>query len=139
MIDIENDVIDKVGKAVREAHPGIWFAGEYVPTPAKFPAAMIHEADNHVFQRMRSSSGIENAVQVMFEARVFSDRNANKKSEAKAIMKTIDSTMLELGFTRTFVDQIPNLYETRIFQILARYEAIVGPDEDGKFLIYHNV
>ena len=137
MIDCENDVIDNVGTAVRTAHPGIWFAGEYVPTPASFPAAMIHEADNRVFEQMRTTN-IENAVRVMYEARAFSDKKSGKKAEARAIITTIDSEMQGMGFTRTFLDAIPNLQDASIFQYLARYEAIVAPGYDGKFLIYHN-
>ena len=138
MIDIENDVIDNVTAAVRAAHPGIWFAGEYIAAPAKFPAAMVHEADNRVFEQMRSSSGIENGVRVMYEARAFSDKATGKKAEARAIIKTIDDAMVAMGFTRTFLDAIPNLQEASIFQYFARYEAVVSPQYDGKFLIFHN-
>ena len=137
MIDIENDVIDNVAAAVRAAYPGIWFAGEYVPRPAKFPAAMVNEADNRVFERMRTTT-IENAVSVMYEARAFSNKQSGKKAEAKEIITTIDETMTAMGFTRTFLDQIPNLQDASIFQFLARYEAVVAPGYDGKFLVYHN-
>ena len=137
MINIENDVIDNVGAAVRAAHPGIDFTGEYVPAPASFPAAMIHEADNRVFERMRTEH-IENAVRVMYEDRAYSDKVTGKKAEAKAIITTIDDAMVAMGFTRTFLDAVPNLQDASIFQYLARYEAVVGPGNDGKFLIYHN-
>ena len=138
MIDIENDVIDNVGAAVRAAHPGIWFVGEYVPAPASFPAAMIHEADNRVFERVRSSSGLENGVRVMYEAQAFSNKTTGRKAEARAIIKTIDDAMTAMGFTRTFLDAVPNLQEASIFRYLARYEAVVSTEYDGKFLIFHN-
>ena len=40
MIDIENEVFDRVAKRVREQFPDIFVAGEYVSSPSSFPAAL---------------------------------------------------------------------------------------------------
>lgn len=133
MIDIENDVFDTVAKALRAAHAGIYVTGEYVPAPPKFPAVSIVEADNRVVTRMRTLH-IENAVSVMYEVNIYSNKASGKKSEAKAIAATLDAEFSRIGFTRTMKNQVPNLNDATIYRIVCRYEAIVDKD----FWIYHN-
>ena len=137
MIDIENDVYSQVASAVRNAHPGTSVSGEYIEVPSSFPAVTLAESDNRIFTQMRTTK-IENAVRVMYEARVWSNKAKGKKAEAKAIMDTVDSTMGSLGFTRTFRSQIPNLQQATIFQLISRYEAVVGPHGDNGYLIYQS-
>ena len=133
MIDLENDIYDYVAKALREAHSGIDVKGEYVDVPAKFPHVSIVEADNRVLQRMRTEN-IENACSVMYEVSIYSNKSATRKSEAKAIANTADSAFAEIGFTRTFREQVPNLKDATIYRIVCRYEAVI----DKNFMIYHN-
>lgn len=133
MIDLENDVFDTVAKALRNAYAGIFVTGEYVPTPPKFPAVSIVEADNRVVERMRTLN-IENAASVMFEVNIYSNKASGKKSEAKAIAATLDAEFAKIGFTRTMKNQVPNLNDATIYRIVCRYEAIVDKD----LWIYHN-
>ena len=138
MIDIESEVFDYVAKGIRAVYPSAFVVGEYTETPAKFPAVTIVEADNRVFEQMRTTR-IENAVTVMYQAEVYSNKASGKKLEAKAIATTMDSLFTELGFTRTFREQIPNLKDATIYRIVCRYEGIVGEaNESGKYLIYQN-
>mgnify|MGYP001192941776 CR=1 FL=1 len=46
MIDVESLIFSQVAEALRVAFPGIFVSGEYVDTPAKFPAVTIVESDN---------------------------------------------------------------------------------------------
>ena len=46
MIDIENQVFDRVATRVREQFPDIFMTGEYVNSPPSFPAVSLVEADN---------------------------------------------------------------------------------------------
>lgn len=139
MIDIENDVFNYVSNAVALAYgDDVYISGEYDDSPASFPAVTIVEADNSVHDRMRTEN-IENAVNVMYEINVYSNRTAGRKTEAKKISDLIDSLMLEKGFTRIMRNQVPNLANAKIYRIVARYRAVVGPgNQDGSFLIYQN-
>ena len=133
MIDIENDIFDYVAKALRTAHSGLLVISDFVEAPAKFPVATLVESDNRVLQRMRTDN-IENGVSVMYELNVYSNKATGKKSEAKAIANTADGVFNELGFTRTFRQQIPNLKDATIYRIVCRYEAVV----DKNLMIYFN-
>lgn len=133
MIDLENDLFDYVAKALRTVHPGIDVKAEYVEVPAKFPHVSIVEADNRVLTRMRTNN-IENAASVMYEINVYSNKAGNRKSEAKAIANTLDDAFAEIGFTRTFREQVPNLRDATIYRIVCRYEAVIDKD----FVIYQS-
>lgn len=133
MIDLENDIFDYTAKALRAAHTGIDVAAEYVEMPAKFPHVSIVEADNRVLERMRTNN-IENAVSVMYECNIYSNKASGKKSEAKAIANTLDDVLSGIGFTRTFREQVPNLRDATIYRIVCRYEAVI----DKNFVIYQS-
>jgi len=133
MIDIENDVFDYVAKALRTEHPGLLVISDFVESPAKFPVATLVESDNRILQRMRTDN-IENAVSVMYELNIYSNKAVGKKSEAKAIANTADGVFNGLGFTRTFREQIPNVKDATIYRIVCRYEAVVSKD----MMIYFN-
>lgn len=133
MIDLEADIYDVVAKALRAAHTGIFVSSDSVPADAKLPAVSIVEADNRVVQNMRTLK-IENAVSVMYEVNIYSNKVSGQKSEAKAIAATLDSVFSSIGFTRTMKNQVPNFNDARIYRIVCRYEAIIDKD----FWIYHN-
>lgn len=133
MIDLENDIFTAVATALRTEYPNINVYGEYVEIPAGFPCVTIVEADNRIYEEMRTLN-IENAVRVMYEMNVYSNKAAGKKSEAKAITTTADEVFASIGFTRTFREQIPNLKDSTIYRIVCRYEAVI----DKNFWIYQN-
>ena len=133
MIDLENDIFDYAAKTLRAAHTGIDVAAEYVEMPAKFPHVSIVEADNRILTRMRTNN-IENAVSVMYECNIYSNKASGKKSEAKAIANTLDDVLSGIGFTRTFREQVPNLRDATIYRIVCRCEAMI----DKNFVIYHS-
>ena len=133
MIDLESDIFSYVANALREEFPGVFVSGEYVETPARFPAVTIVEADNRVLTRMRTEN-IENAASSMFEINIYSNRASGKKAEAKAIANAADEKMASIGYTRTFREQIPNLKDATIYRIVCRYEAVI----DKNFMIYQS-
>lgn len=133
MIDLENDIFTAIATDLRTAYPGIFVTGEYVPVPSRFPAVSIVEADNRVFEQMRTLN-IENAARVMYEVNIYSSKTSGKKAEAKAISETVDNLFSSIGFTRTFRNQVPNMNDATIYRIVCRYEAIIDKD----FWIYHN-
>ena len=133
MIDLENDIFTAVATALRTAHSGVFVTGEYVEAPPSFPAVSIIENGNSVVQRYRTLN-IENAVAVMYECNIYSNKASGKKSEAKAIAATLDTAFASIGFTRTMRNQVANVNDATIYRIVCRYEAIIDKD----FWIYHN-
>ena len=133
MIDLESDIFSYVANALRTAHSGVYVVGEYVETPAQFPAVTLVEADNRILRRMRTEN-IENAVSVMWDCNIYSNKASGKKAEAKAIADTADTAFAAIGFTRTFREQIPNLKDATIYRIVCRYEAVI----DQNYMIYQS-
>lgn len=137
MIDLENDIYDYVVKRLTSEHTNVNCSKEYEETLSEFPAVTITEASNRVVNNMRTDV-IENAVTVMYEANIYSNRVSGWEAQAKSIAGTLDDIFLSIGFTRIFMNRIPNR-DTRIYRITCRYEAIIGPaQESGKYLIYHS-
>ena len=79
MIDIENQIVDMLIKALREQFKSIYVYGEAVDTPAGYPCVTIVEQNNSVAQQYIDSGGIENAVDVMYEINVYSNLSRGKK------------------------------------------------------------
>ena len=128
MIDIENEVFDRVAKRVREQFPDIYMAGDYVKSPSSFPAAFLVEMDNSIRTSTVDSGSGENHVDVMYEAQTYSNKTAGKKSECKAIMALIDEEMTAMGFVRSTLTPVPNEYDSTIYRMVGRYRAAVSTD-----------
>lgn len=122
---IENDVFTLVADNLRATYgaDNIYITGEYTPTPPKFPCVFLYEADN--FNAGFDGCNHEVVTGVMYTIEVYSNKQNGKKTEAKEIMKDADSVMTKLGFTRTMMQQIPNLSDATIFRLTARYSAAV--------------
>ena len=128
MIDIENQMFDRVAKRVREQFPNIFMVGEYVKSPPSFPAASLMEMDNAVLESTVDSGSNENHANVMYEANVYSNKATGKKSECKAIIALIDEEMVAMGFVRVTLTPVPNEYDSTIYRMVARYRAAVSTD-----------
>lgn len=135
MIDIENRVFSYVAETLREAYGknNIFLASEETAAPARFPAAIILEADNSVYKKARDTK-IENAAKLLYDVDVYSNKEGYKKAEAQDIMNLIDSCMERLGFTRTMCTPASNLMDAKVYRMKARYEGVV--DTSGR--IYTN-
>ena len=128
MIDIENQVFDRVAAKVREQFPDIFMVGEYVKSPSSLPAASLMEMDNAIRTSTVDSGSNENHADVMFEANVYSNKIAGKKSECKKIMAIIDTEMIAMGFVRSTLTPVPNEYDSTIYRMVGRYRATVSAD-----------
>ena len=138
MIDIENDVFQMVSMALLNSiYTGTTVLPEYTESISELPAVTVVESDNNVFRRMRTEN-IENAVNVVYEVNVFSDKVGAKKQEAKGILSVIDDAFTTHGFTRMMQFTVPNFADSRIYRIVARYAAVVGPNGNNNYLIYQN-
>ena len=125
MNNIENDVFTLVKTELITQYGvnNILVTGEYTPTPAKFPCVFIYEADN--FNAGFDGCNHEVVTGVMYEVEVYTNKQNGKKAQAKAIMQTIDTLLTKYGFTRTFMQPIPNMNDATIFRLTARYTAAV--------------
>ena len=128
MIDIENQVFDRVATRVREQFPDIFMTGEYVNSPSSLPAVSLVESDNSIRESTVDSGSNENHVNVMYEVNVYSNKTPGKKSECKAIIALIDTEMTAMGFVRSTLTPVPNEYDATIYRMVARYRAAVSTD-----------
>lgn len=129
MIDIENEVFNKVATVVRAKYGSTFFiTGEYVNAPSTFPCVSIVEESNQTYRNTRDSSSNENHAQVVYEVNVYSNKTKGKKSQCKEIIALIDETMESIGFTRTLLNPVPNEQDATIYRMLARYRAIVSKE-----------
>lgn len=129
MIDIENEVFSRIATRLRNEFNPISVYGEYVKSPASFPAVSIEEKANSVYQRTQDSANVENHALVMYEVNVYSNTQVGKKSQCKAIFKVIDDEFKQMGFTRTLSESIPNLENATIYRMIGRYSAVVSVDK----------
>lgn len=123
MIDIENQIVDMLIKALRDEFQSIYVYGEAVKAPAGYPCVTIVEQSNTVAQQYIDSGGIENAVDVMYEVNIYSNLSKGKKQEAKKIRNFINDVLDKAGFVRTISQPVTNLNDISIYRILSRYEA----------------
>ena len=128
MIDIENQVFDRIAMKVREQFPDIFITGEYVNSPSSFPAVSLVEMDNSVRESTVDSGSNEKHANVMYEVNVYSNKTAGKKSECKVIMALIDQELIAMGFVRSTLTPVQNEYDSTIYRMLGRYRATVSSD-----------
>lgn len=129
MIDIETEVFSLISKKVRTEYPRAYITGEYVKSPPTFPCISLVEVDNQIYRSTRDSGSIENHAEVLYEVNIYSNKTSGKKAECKAIVALIDSQMETMGFTRTFLNPIPNEEDATIYRMVARYRAIISKDK----------
>lgn len=123
MIDIEAMVYTPIAQAVRTEFPGSNVTGEYVRVPAGFPHISLVEADNYTSVGEMDTSAVEKYATVMYEVNVYSNKQVGKKSEAREILGLIDGMMYERNFTRIAMTPVPNLEDSTIYRLTARYRA----------------
>ena len=129
MINVENEIFDRIAKSVRTAYPSVFISGEYIKTPSKFPFVSLIEMSNTAYDRTQSSGSLENHASVMYEVNVYSNKTSGKKSECKEIASLIDNEFATLGFSRTMLQPIPNMDDATIYRMTGRYTAVISKDK----------
>ena len=119
MIDVEISVFDYVYDAVSSLVPDNCFKSMYVPNPPAFPFATLYEVDNVTDVRCRSTSSTEEFAILTYEANVY----AEDKFQCRSVMDALDTAMIEMGFNRVSLQYVPNLNDTTLFRLTARYRA----------------
>ena len=123
MIDIENQVFTPIAQEVRSQFTGAFVTGEYVKAPHAFPHVSIVEADNYTSLNHRDNATTEKYGTIMYEVNVYSNKQSGKKTECKQIMELIDSMMFARNFTRLSLTPVPNMEDSTIYRLTARYRA----------------
>lgn len=126
MIDIEKDTVAIVQTAVKTVYTSLVVYPEFIRAPASFPHICCYEQDNRSYVPSATSGYADNHVSVMYTIEVYSNKKTGKKAEAKAIMALADAAMTGLGFIRISNQPMPNLADSTIFRIVARYRATVS-------------
>lgn len=128
MIDVENEIFNKITIELRSRFPGIYVFGEDVRSPSSFPCVSIVEADNYTFRKTQDSGSNENHAVLMYEVNVYSNKTKGKKTECKAIFSVIDDVFLNLGFTRLTKHPV-TMDKATIYRMVGRYNAIVSKNQ----------
>ncbi len=130
--NLESSVFSIAAKALRQAFPGLFIISEYTASPAKFPAVLIVEMENTVYQKM-STTRLENASKVMYQVDIYTNDVGHKKETAKKIMEIIDFAFgVQMGFMRIMCSPIQNMLDATIYHMVARYEGVA----DEGFMIF---
>lgn len=128
MIDIEPMVFEAVKLAVAP----VKCASSYQDHSTVFPLVTLEEQDNSVYEKTQDSGNIENHARILYEVNVYSNLTNGKKSQARQLIHVVDEAMENLGFVRSYCSPTPNLADSTVYRITARYRAVV----DKNKLIY---
>ena len=125
MIDVEEDVFNYVYPYVAPLCAEGCFNSEFVPSPVGLPHATLIEMDNYTDRQLRGTKDTEEYAILTYEANAY----ANSKPECRQVMDALDTAMTTLGFTRIESRFIPNLDNTVLYRMVARYRAGANADK----------
>ena len=123
MIDVESQIYTPIAEALRAAFPGIHVSGDYTLAPSSFPHVSIVEQDNYLSMAHADSGDTEKVATLMYQVDVYSNKGSGRKTEARSIMKVIDDLMYRKNFSRLSLSPVPNMEDTTIYRLTARYRA----------------
>lgn len=123
MIDIENRVFTTVKNHIIETYGELSMATEFDASPSSFPHISIVEEDNSNYSRTVDSGSNENHVKVMYEVNIYTNSTIGRKLEAKTLLGTVDTLMLQMGFDRISKTALPT---STMYRIVIRYQGIVS-------------
>ncbi len=136
--EIENLVLDRMARRLKEDFAGIKVVSDLPQSFADFPAVSFMQTNKVVYQPAITDE-VENAVNLTFEARVYSNKVRGKKTEAKKIMAVVDEEMTGMNFVCTMNSPVTNLADEKIYQIIARYTGkviAIQNGEDTTYMVY---
>lgn len=127
MKDIENYVYTQVISALN----GVDCSSVYAPVPDKYPHLYFTQLNKATHTPYISTSRIDNADEVTFEAQVTSAKDTLAKSECKEIMSAIDDVMYGMRFSLMSSNPVPEVDRTK-YRLVHRYSGVVRPYIDGE-------
>lgn len=129
MIDIYNEIYTQLYTRLHVDFPDIYMANEYLFTTAQFPCVTVEETDNYTLADTQTNRLYENHGVLVYDINVYSNLKSGRKSECRKIIRCVDDEMQTMGFTRIFLNPIPNEQDATIYRMTARYRAVVSDDK----------
>lgn len=131
MIDYSNEIFNTAATSLRSLYPGIQVVGEYVESPAQFPAVTLDEIQNLPVHL--DSAATNKYARVVYRSQIFCN-GEGKRQRARAIYDSLDQILMGVGlFAKTYTTT-PAIYNSEIYCITATHEGVIG--KDG--VIYRN-
>lgn len=129
--DIESRVYTYVTKAARAAYPKLTCSSWAENVPSSFPYALVCMTDEYDVARTETSTHDNEYRHVTFEVNVYSAAASGRKSEARAISRTIARAFKVYGFVETAGGRPMDLTDDSkraIARYFCRFEGAVSPD-----------
>lgn len=123
MIDIENQIYSRLADELETKVPSIKVFNQHQFETATFPVVTIVELNNVAVGV--SSFNKEVTSRISYEVKIYSNKEGVGYIEAKQIAHLVNNYLTSLGFTREMIQPIPNYSDTGIYQIVARFSAVV--------------
>lgn len=128
MIDIESDIYDIVSNAAQSVDANTFVVSKEARTPSKFPCVSVVEAGNSTLTTTRDSGHSENHAVIMYEINVYSNKADGAKAQCKAILSSIDTALLNIGFKRTMKRPV-SMDDASKYRLIARYNAVADANK----------
>lgn len=128
MIDIENQVFDRLCKRLVAKWPNINMTSDTVNAPTSFPTVAMEEVDNYPDKRTQDSVHYENHVIVMIEVTIYTNKATARKQEARAIAGEVSDLFQSLGFVRKSMNPAP-VPGSGYYRLKQRFTAEVSAKE----------
>lgn len=125
MVDVENLIFNQLYPTISPLCAKNSFRSVPTPDPTAFPTVAVFEMDNRTDYRMTSTKPGEEYAVLTYEAHVY----ATSRGDCRKVFKTLDDEMRKLNMTRLSRSFTPNMSNTQVHEIVARYR--VEADQDG--------
>lgn len=126
MIDKSHEIFTLVATKLRVEFENITVLGESVDIPSKFPCATIDEVSNVPTEE--DSRTLNKYADVRYRVQVFSNSDNGKRAEARRIYAVIDEVLQGINMKCKSYNPLPEIYNSKIYQINSSYEAIIHED-----------
>lgn len=127
MIYCADVLYDEMVDEITTVHEDIYVAPYNLRVPPTIPTVWFEEVTNTTYTMSSDSGDDENHIRVGYEFNIFT-MGDNKKADAIAIAKTIDSAMKSRGFRRGYSGVISFLEDETLYRYVVRYSGIVDKD-----------
>lgn len=122
MVDIENQIVNRLIDTMDLNHPGVEVKADYIDENIPLPAVAV--IDLGIQSDRFTLNNEEYSTRVSYQIDTYTS-GVNKKQDAKAIAKSIDEAMILMGFNREELRPVENFSNPQIYRMVGRYYAIV--------------
>lgn len=123
MIDPWNRVMTNIATAGGDKIAKVTNTRSY--TPSEFPTVAVEQIGNSDSARDLENS--ENGIISVMQIETFSNKSI---TEARNVMNIVCDAMRQMKYTRTFMEPLQNMSDTKIYRMSARFRRFVGSIDD---------